>query len=137
LSPLSSDHKSRIRGQAGLDRLLDLDGAILDQGANYLVKIVAKKVQPDAGRPYGVAYTLTLHAPDGKRLLGYDNAHAVRSASGPGGRARPPFDHRHSGARIQRYAYSDAATLMEHFWGDVNRLLAQEGVIACPTKRGS
>jgi hypothetical protein len=116
---------------------LELDGAFLDQGAGYLVKIVAKRVPADVGRPYGVAYSVTLHAPDGTRLLGYDNAHPVRSTSGPAGRARPPFDHRHSGARIERYAYSDAAMLMENFWADVNRLLAKEGVIVCPTKRGS
>ena len=137
MPPLSADHKHASGGQAGLDLLLELDGAILDQGAGYLVKIVAKRVPTDAGRPYGVAYSVTLHAPDGTRLLGYDNAHAVRSTSGPGGRARPPFDHRHSGSRMERYAYSDAATLMENFWADVNRLLAKEGVIACPTKRGS
>lgn len=66
------------RRDAGLDRLLDLDGFIADVGGGFWVKIVARRVPPDADRPYGVSYTLTLHAPTGKRAFGIDNAHLIR-----------------------------------------------------------
>jgi hypothetical protein len=45
----------------------------------YWIKIEAWEVKVTAAIPHGVRYSLTLHAPSGKRLLGYDNAHAVKS----------------------------------------------------------
>jgi hypothetical protein len=34
-------------------------------------------------RPHGLKYSLTLHAEDGARLLGFDNAHRITEGSGP------------------------------------------------------
>lgn len=33
------------------------------------------QVAASSERPHGIKYSLTLHAPDGTRLLGFDNAH--------------------------------------------------------------
>ena len=63
---------------SALTTLLDLHGSILDQGGGYWIKIDAWAVEVSDEMPQGVRYSLTLHGPYGKRILGYDNAHAVK-----------------------------------------------------------
>jgi predicted transcriptional regulator len=84
-------------GDRGLDELLYLDGVVLvvDPNGGHWVKFVAKKVDPSPERPHGVSYSLTLHAADGERIVGFDNAHAVFSGSGPARRTHEAHDHRH------------------------------------------
>ena len=61
-----------------LDTLLDLDGQVLviDE-AGYWVKFVIHQVPATPDKPHGLDYTLTMHGPDGGRLVGFDNAHHV------------------------------------------------------------
>ena len=72
---------------------------------------------------------LPLHAPDGARLVGFDNAHPVRGRRGSGTRKREGRDHRHRLRTIQPYDYKDAATLLEDFWNEVDRVLKDRGSI--------
>src|SRR2546422_5755455 len=101
-----------------LDVLLELDGTILVvSSTGHWVKFDVKLVAATAERPHGLAYSLTLHAPDGKRLIGFDNAHAVRTRRGPAGkRGRRAHDHKHRLQTIRPYHYLDAVTLLEAFW---------------------
>jgi hypothetical protein len=75
-------------------------------------------------------YSLTLHGPDGERLGGFDNAHPVEGQKRGG-----PQDHRHTPVkpgyerRTRAYEYRDAATLLAEFWGTVDAVLRQRGVI--------
>jgi hypothetical protein len=112
----------------GLGRLLDLDGFLAEIGAGYWVKIEARRVPPDSARPRGVAYSLTLHAPDGRRMLGLDNAHVVRATRGPAGKSRAAHDHSHRGETVRPYRYSNADALMDDFWREVRALLRSEGI---------
>ncbi len=57
----------------GIENLLALDGQIVDQHHGYWVKIEARRVEPTAEIPHGIRYSLTLHEPYGKRILGYLN----------------------------------------------------------------
>jgi len=116
------------RRDAGLDRLLDLDGFIAEVGGGFWVKIVARRVPPDADRPYGVSYTLTLHHPTGQRAFGIDNAHLIRVTPGPAGRSSPARDHQHRGESVHPYTYRDADTLMDDFWLEVEAILKREGI---------
>jgi hypothetical protein len=50
-----------------------------------------------------------VHDESGARLLGFDNAHPIREGSGPGGRTRIQYDHRHTGERTRFYHYAHAA----------------------------
>ena len=70
----------------GLDTLLLLDGEtfIADAEGMCWVKFVVKQVEVSPERPHGLNYSLSLHDEDGKRLLGFDNAHPVHETSGPG-----------------------------------------------------
>ena len=116
----------------GLDDLLILDDTVLvvDPVGNHWVKFVVKQVAPSPERPHGISYALTLHAADGERLVGYDNAHPVSAGSGPARRTSPAHDHRHRHGVTKSYAYRDAATLMQDFWSDVVAVLREKGVTA-------
>jgi hypothetical protein len=108
-----------------LDTLLLLNGEsfVADANGKCWVKFVVKQVPVSQERPHGLDYSLTLHDEDGERLLGFDNAHAVREGSGPGGRTRIEYDHKHSGKRVRFYVYADAATLLADFWTEVESIL--------------
>ena len=86
---ITSGGMTKPKHDPGLDALLALDGVVLvvDPNGAHWVKMVAKQVAASPERPHGISYSLTLHAANGERLVGYDNAHAVSAGSGPG-RAR-------------------------------------------------
>lgn len=102
--------------------LLDLDGEIIVLEADYWVKFRAYMVAATPQRPHGVRYALTFHAPDGKRLIGYDNAHPLRL----GRRRKTGYDHRHDGARSYAYQWVSAEQLLVDFWADVEAFLDKE-----------
>ena len=62
----------------GVDTLLDLNGNIVQQEHGFWVEIHAWRVESTALIPHGVRYALTLHEQNGKRVMGYDNAHGVK-----------------------------------------------------------
>ena len=108
-----------------LDALLLLDGDTFfaDEAGKHWVKFVVKRVAASSERPHGLTYSLTLHDASGSRLLGFDNAHAIREGSGPGARTRIEHDHRHTGEAVRFYQYRDAATLLADFWEEVETML--------------
>lgn len=110
----------------GLETLLDLDGVIIDQDNGYWVKFEVSKTAITKERPYGIRYSLTLHDKYGKRVMGYDNAHAVR----------PPKKHKYSGRIIEYdhyhrhssdkgvpYEFKDAYQLIKDFFETVDSVL--------------
>jgi len=115
----------------GLDSLLDLHGQTLfvDE-AGYWVKFIVFRTEATRERPHGLSYSLTLHAPDGARLVGFDNAHPLRERQGPGTRRRRESDHRHRLKSIGPYDYKDAATLLEDFWTEVDEVLRERGSLS-------
>lgn len=116
--------------KAGLDTLLELNGYTIEVGGGYWVSMTVSTVPQDAGRPHGIQYALTLHAPGGKRIMGYDNAHAPRRRSGPSNRSATPlaYDHVHRGERVVPYAFRSPGDLLEDFWRDVDAILKEKGV---------
>jgi hypothetical protein len=111
-----------------LEALLDLDGQQFTiEPSGYTVKFIVKKVPATAERPRGISYALTMHAPDGRRLVGFDNAHVVRSSRGPGG-ARTELDHRHRLDTTRAYRYSNVGQLLEDFWREIYAVLDELGV---------
>lgn len=111
-----------------LDALLDLDGQRFTiEPSGHSVKFAVRRVPVTSERPQGINYSLTLHAPDGRRLVGFDNAHVVRASRGPAG-ARRELDHRHRLGTTRPYRYSDAGKLLEDFWREVYAVLDELGV---------
>jgi hypothetical protein len=66
-------------GEYGLEFLLAFDGRVHHLEDGYWIKFEIKRVRPTKRRPHGLSYSLTLHAPDGARLVGFDNAHDTRA----------------------------------------------------------
>lgn len=106
-----------------LDTLLDLHGQVLviDE-AGYWVRFVVHQVPVTPDRPHGLDYTLTLHGPNGARLVGFDNAHQV---AGKRGTER---DHKHRLRTVRPYEYRDAAALVADFWKEVESVMRERGV---------
>jgi hypothetical protein len=115
----------------GTEALLDLDGQILvlDAKGLYSVKFSVQRVERSSQRPHGLNYSLTLHGPQGQRLVGFDNAHSIRRSRGPGGKHSGPADHRHRMDDARRYRFRDAATLLSDFWAEVDGYLKENGVL--------
>jgi hypothetical protein len=88
-------------------------GSRADPEGGHWVKFVVTRVPASREKPHGVDYSLTLHGPGGKRLVGFDNAHPV--APQEQGEAQ---DHHHRLRTVRPYEYSDAATLLADFGGD-------------------
>ena len=117
-----------MRRDTAIDTLLDLHGSILDQGGGYWIKLEAWRVDVSAQIPHGIRYSLTLHEPYGKRVLGYDNAHAVKPPKKfkYAGRILA-YDHkyRHASDKGVPYEFKDAQQLMIDFFADADRVLAE------------
>jgi hypothetical protein len=107
-----------------LDTLLELDGQVLvvDPDGRYWVRFVVTQVPVSSEKPHGLDYSLTLHGPDGGRVVGFDNAHPV------GRRRGDPQDHRHRLRTVRPYDYRDATTLLGDFWAAVDAVLKERGV---------
>ena len=113
-----------------LEFLLAFDGQIHWYAEGYFAKFEIKRVAPTVQRPHGLRYSLTLHAPDGARLMGFDNAHTV-PAEGSRYNARPvEADHWH---RVgddpgRPRPFTDAAELIFDFFGEIERVLTERKI---------
>lgn len=115
----------------GIETLLDLDGDHIEIGDGYWVKFAAKSVEPTDNIPHGVSYSFTLHRPDNMRILGFDNAHAVKPQGNPFKYAGQvlPYDHKHPYLKpAVPYQFDSPEKLVTDFWESVNDALMQEGV---------
>jgi len=121
-----------MKHDPSLDGLLELDGQILvvDPEARHWVRFVVRRVTATEAKPHGLDYSLTLHGPDGERLVGFDNAHRVKGQSSRGRQSRGAYDHRHRLTTVRPYEYQDAATLLSDFWTTVDAVLRDKGVIS-------
>jgi hypothetical protein len=105
--------------------LLDLNDQIIDQEDGYWVKIDAWQVTASINIPHGIRYSLTLHAPSGKRILGFDNAHAVKPKGKKYSGQRLTFDHKHRHVADQGvpYEFKNAHQLLSDFFTEVDLTL--------------
>jgi hypothetical protein len=111
------------RRDPSLVNLLDLNGQVLViDPTGYWVRLVVHQVPTTLQKPHGLGYTLTLHAPNGERLVGFDNAHQVA------GKKRDEHDHKHRLRTVKPYAYRSAASLVADFWSEVEAVMRERGV---------
>lgn len=106
--------------------LLNLDGEIFPMDNGYWTKFEAYRVNPEQHIPHGVRYSLTLHDRYNLRVMGFDNAHAIRpTRKGCGGR-KITWDHKHKCDKISPYEHESASQLLEDFWQEVERIMGKE-----------
>ncbi len=113
-----------------LEFLLSFDDRIhwLEQG--YRLKFEIKRVEPADERPHGLRYSFTLHDPDGKRLVGFDNAHTIPAAGSRFKKGRVTADHWHrtEADEGRPYTFVSADRLLEDFFREVRRVLDERGL---------
>jgi len=113
-----------------LETLLQLDGEIFPMENGYWTKFEARRVTPSLHMPHGIRYSLTLHDNYNTRILGFDNAHAVK----PSKKRKKSFqarkitwDHSHHQEKINPYEFESAGQLLEDFWNEVERITQKRG----------
>ena len=114
----------------GLEFLLAFDGRIHHLEDGYWLKFEIKRIEATDERPHGLSYSFTLHGPNGRRLIGFDNAHSVR-VHGSRFRQQPrTTDHWHRTETDpgRPYAFKDAETLIDDFFDAVEGFLKKRGV---------
>jgi hypothetical protein len=119
--------KRYSREDETLVTLLNLDGEIFPMDNGYWTKFEVYRVNPEQHIPHGVRYSLTLHDRFNRRVPGFDNAHAIRSARKGFGARKITWDHKHKRDTISPYEYESASQLLEDFWREVERIMGQEG----------
>lgn len=113
-----------------LEFLLGFNGLRHWYQGGYYLKFEVVRVQPSQLKPHGLSYSLTFHAPNGKRLMGFDNAHVVRSWGSRFKKKPVEADHWHRTEKDpgRPYVFKDADTLLEDFFREVYRLLEKHGI---------
>lgn len=122
-------YQQMIRKEEDLEFLLNLDGQRfqLPDGRHW-VKFEARRCEPTKERPHGIRYNLTLHAANGIRLIGFDNAHAVDLPKSKRYVARRfIYDHKHRSQDDKGvpYEFSAAAQLVSDFWSEVEKIVGK------------
>ena len=108
----------------GLETLLQLDGEVFPMDNGFWVKFNIRITPENVHIPHGIRYSLTLHDKFNTRIIGYDNAHAIKPPkkkrfSG----TRQIWDHKHQKTKVHPYEFESAFQLLEDFWQDVNSII--------------
>jgi hypothetical protein len=117
-----------MRDDIGIETLLNLNDFIISQDGGFWVKIEAWTVPVTVSIPHGIRYSITLHEPYGKRILGYDNSHAIKPTKKyKFAGHRLPYDHkhRHVADKGVPYEFKDAYQLLADFFAEVDVLLSE------------
>lgn len=101
-----------MRKDHDLRPLFDLQTKRQDVKAGWWWKIAVWEV-PEA--PGGIRYALSLHDPQGRRVLGYDNDHRRH--------------HRHPLDKGRPYAFTTCVRLIADFFDDVDVYLVGKGIL--------
>lgn len=114
----------------GLEFLLAFDGRIHHLEEGHWIKFEIKRIEAAKERPHGLSYSFTLHAPDGTRLVGFDNAHSVPATGSRFKRPLETHDHWHRTEKDpgRPYQFKDAETLIDDFFDDVQRVLGERRI---------
>lgn len=113
----------------GLETLLDLNGVIIEQDKGHWVKLEVSKTTVTKERPHGLRYSLTLHDKFGNRIMGYDNAHAVKLPKKfkySGRVIEYDHHHRHSLDNGIPYEFTAPYQLIQDFFEKVDEILKRQ-----------
>ncbi len=111
-----------------LSYLLDLDGEEIIYDGGYVAWFKVKKIDATPTKPHGISYSLTFHAADGRRLMGYDNAHGVAHRGGKFVERQAAFDHWHRDETDEGrpHQFATAERLIADFFNEIERILKEQ-----------
>jgi ribulose bisphosphate carboxylase small subunit len=115
-----------MKKDVGLEVLLSLHGTEYTEENGYWYKIEAWQVESSKEIPHGIRYNLTLHNNHNKRIMGFDNAHAIKIKSRQRFKGRKiTYDHQHTSVSDSgiHYEFSSADQLLTDFFKSVNEIL--------------
>lgn len=113
-----------MEAEPAMDVLLSLNGEVFPIGVDgHWTKFAAWEVEPSKFIPHGIKYSLTLHDKYNKRILGYDNAHAIKPKRKTHLAKKITWDHKHYFHHVEAYEFESAAKLLEDFWKEVDVIL--------------
>ena len=111
-----------------LNALLEMHDNVYAMEDGYWMKFEVWRVEVTEMIPHGIRYSLTLHDKYGKRIMGYDNSHAVKLPKKykyAGQRLTYDHRHRHSLDKGMPYEFTDAGQLLSDFFAEANSLLKE------------
>lgn len=93
-----------------------------------MARFRVKRAEATREKPHGISYSLTFRAADGRRLMGYDNAHAVPHRGGRFVERQPAFDHWHRDETDEGrvYRFETAEKLIADFFDEIERILKDQ-----------
>lgn len=106
-----------------IEYLLNLNGEIFPMENGYWTKFEVYNVESNEHIPHGIKYSLSLHDKYNTRILGFDNAHAMKPKSKKYGARKVTWDHKHQKEKISTYEFESAGQLLEDFWAAVEQHL--------------
>ncbi len=108
--------------------LLELDGEEIVYEGEYTARFKVTKVEISARKPHGIDYALTFHDPNGRRIMGYDNAHAVPYRSGRHVKRPSVRDHWHRDENDygRPYEFTSTEKLITDFFDEIERILKEK-----------
>lgn len=111
----------------GLDLLLAYDGKRHYFVSGHYLQFVIRVIEASERVPHGLDYSLTMHDPQNKRLLGFDNAHPVPHQGSKFIKGPTASDHWHRTEvdKGRPYEFKDAGTLLDDFFDAVEQKLAE------------
>ncbi len=106
-----------------LETLLNLNGEVFPMENGCWTKFEAYRVDPSEQIPHGISYSLTLHDKNNRRVIGFDNAHAVKPKRKKYGARKVTWDHKHQQEKVFSYEFESAGQLLMDFWEAVDAYL--------------
>ena len=105
--------------------MLDFDGEEFTGEDKLTTRFEVKKCPVTKERPLGIKYSLTLHDEYGTRILGFDNAHAIKPSGkkpATGNKAAHDHLHRTVSDKGTLHTVSSAEQLLKDFFAAVDRV---------------
>lgn len=113
-----------------LEWLLSYNGREHYLSSGHYLKFEVRRVDPSDRVPHGIAYSFTLHEPEGVRLLGFDNAHPVPHPGGRYVKGKIGADHWHRTINDEGrpYTFVSVEELIADFFAEVERVCQEQGI---------
>jgi hypothetical protein len=113
-----------------LEWLLAYNGRRHYLASGHFFKFDIRLIEQSDQVPHGIAYSFSFHDPDGKRLIGFDNAHPVQHSGGRYVKSKVEADHWHRSINDEGcpYAFVSAGQLLEDFFAEVEKICIAQNI---------
>jgi hypothetical protein len=107
-----------------VELLLQMDGFVFHLQDGYQVTYEVRQIEPTKDVPHGIRYNLVLLDRYKQRVLGFDNAHRVRTGKRRLGAWSKTWDHIHIRGQMVPYHFESVVQLNDDFWKAVKKYLS-------------